>query len=195
MTEAGKGTAGMESQDTLEVNGRQTRTVRLSIDPGADFREVVHAVESIGIPPVRVNAEHVRFAILELVNNSVRAHKERGESRSITLDFTAGDGRLVVAVRDFGGGFDPARLPYPLDADPATLDLHSAAFEDYQKRNGYKRFGMGIYVAKKTFDEFRLVFLDPRDRPTAWAPGACAGTLITLAVTAADRGEGKDANG
>ncbi len=174
----------MDSHGALEVNGRQSRTVRLTVSPEADFREVIRTIDAIVIPPVRVNPEHLRFAVLELLNNSVRAHREKGEARSISVDMTAVDGGLVVAIRDFGGGFDPRRLPYDLDADPATLDLHSPAFEEYQKRNGYKRFGMGIYVAKKTFDEFRLVFLDAQDRQTPWQPGVCAGTLITLGVSA-----------
>ena len=182
MSEAGKDTGGAAGR-ALEVNGRHSRTVRLSVSPQADFREVVRTIESITIPPVRVSPEHVRFAVLELINNSVRAHRETGETRSVSIDLTVADSRLVVAIRDFGGGFDPGRLPYPLDADPKELDVHSPAFEEYQQRHGYKRFGMGIYVAKKTFDDFRLVFLDRNDRPVPWAPGACAGTLITLAVS------------
>ena len=175
----------MDAHGALEVNGRQSRTVRLTVSPDADFREVIRTIDAIVIPPVRVSAEHVRFAVLELLNNSVRAHREKGEARSISVDLTAADGGLVVAIRDFGGGFDPRRLPYDLDADPATLDLHTPAFEEYQKRHGYKRFGMGIYVAKKTFDGFRLVFLDAQDRQTPWQPGVCTGTLITLTVTGA----------
>lgn len=41
---------------------------------------------------------------------------------------------------------------------------------------------MGIYVAKKTFDEFRLVFLDEKDLPMRWTAGKTVGTLITLSV-------------
>jgi hypothetical protein len=41
---------------------------------------------------------------------------------------------------------------------------------------------MGIYVAKKTFEDFRLVFLDGMDRPASWMPGRVIGTLITLSV-------------
>jgi anti-sigma regulatory factor (Ser/Thr protein kinase) len=167
---------------TLHVNGKLSRTIRLKVSPHADFRQVIRILGEIRIPPTRVSDEHIRFAILELLNNSIRAHREKEESRDILVDLTVADGRLVVAIRDFGGGFDPKKLPYELNADPATLDLQSPSFEDYQKRNGYKRFGMGIYVAKKTFSEFRLVFLDTRDRPAPWTAGKVAGTLITLAV-------------
>ncbi len=172
----------MEPLESLQMNGKQTRTIRLSVNPQADFREVIRTLDAIVIPPSRVNDEHIRFAILELLNNSIRAHKERDEQRDICVDLTVSDGKLVVAIRDFGGGFDTARLPYDLNADPASLDLHSAAFEEYQRRNGFKRFGMGIYVARKTFDEFRLVFLDERDQPMQWSAGKTVGTLITLAV-------------
>jgi len=183
------------------VKGKLSRTIRLAVSPHADFREVIRTLGEIQIPPTRVNNEHIRFAVLELLNNSIRAHREKKESRDILVDLTVADGRLVVAIRDFGGGFDPKRLPYDLDADPATLDLQSPSFEDYQKRNGYKRFGMGIYVAKKTFSEFRLVFLDTRDRPSPWTSGGVVGTLITLAVqtqgpgTAAGAPQGEAAYG
>jgi anti-sigma regulatory factor (Ser/Thr protein kinase) len=165
------------------MNGKQSRTIRLSVSPQADFRQVIHTLEAIVLPPVRVNEEHVRFAVLELLNNSIRAHREKGEQRDISIDLTISDGRLVVTIRDFGGGFDTGKLPYALEDDPSRLDLHSREFEEYQRRNGFKRFGMGIYVAKKTFDDFRLVFLDDRDRPMSWRPGETAGTLITLSVS------------
>jgi anti-sigma regulatory factor (Ser/Thr protein kinase) len=168
--------------DPLRMNGKQSRTIRLTVAPEADFREVIRTLESITIPPSRVSTEHLRFAILELLNNSIRAHRERGEPRDISIDITAADGRLVVSIRDFGGGFDTGKLPYDIEEDPRGLDLHSPPFADYQKKNDYKRFGMGIYVAKKTFDEFRLVFLDDQDRPAPWVPGRTVGTLITLSV-------------
>jgi anti-sigma regulatory factor (Ser/Thr protein kinase) len=182
MSARGKETAGMESREALQMNGKHSRTIRLSVNPQADFRQVIHTLEEIVLPPVRVNEEHVRFAVLELLNNSIRAHREKGEDRDISIDLTISDGRLVVTIRDFGGGFDTGKLPYSLEADPARLDLHSAEFEEYQRVNGFKRFGMGIYVAKKTFDEFRLVFLDGRDQPMSWKPGETVGTLIVLSV-------------
>ena len=183
MCERGKETRDMEPPQSLQMNGLQSRTIRLTINPHADFREVIRILDAIVIPPFRVSNEHIRFAILELLNNSIRAHREKGESRDIWIDLSALDGRFMVSVRDFGGGFDTSKLPYDLAADPRSLDLHSASFEEYQKQNGYKRFGMGIYVARKTFDEFRLIFLDERDQPMTFHPGKTAGTLITLALS------------
>jgi anti-sigma regulatory factor (Ser/Thr protein kinase) len=182
MNGQGKETHDREPPQALGLNGKQSRTIRLTVDPTADFRAVLATLEAIVLPPARVSDEHIRFAILELLNNSIRAHREKAEPRDILVDLTASDGRLTVSVRDFGGGFDTARLPYGIQDDPALLDLHSPAFEEYQKRNGYKRFGMGIYMAKKTFDQFRLVFLDESSRPAAFQPGVTSGTLITLSV-------------
>lgn len=172
----------MEPGESLVLNGKPSRTVRLKVSPKADFRDVLRTLGEISIPTTRVSDENIRFAILELLNNSIRAHREKGEARDICLDLTVSGGRLVIAIRDYGGGFDPEKLPYSLHADPTTLDLRSHAFEEYQRANGYKRFGMGIYVAKKTFEDFRLVFLDGMDRPAAWMPGRVIGTLITLSV-------------
>ena len=172
----------MEPPQTLLLNGRESKYVRLAVSPQADFRDIIHTFDAIEIPPTRVSVDNIRFAILELVNNSLRAHREKGESRDILIDLSLADGRLFIAIRDFGGGFNPKKLPYELEADPRSLDLHSSPFQEYQRKNGYKRFGMGIYVAKKTFDDFRLVFLDERDMPVPWTEGRIIGTLITLSL-------------
>lgn len=192
----------MEAPRAIDLGGNGGRTVRLAVSPKADFRQIIHTFDSIDLPPTRVSVENIRFAILELVNNSLRAHREKSEARDILIDLTVAGGRLCVAIRDFGGGFDPCRLPYDIDADPASLDLHSRPFQEYQQRNGYKRFGMGIFVAKKTFDHFHLQFLDGRDMPSPFVPGLIVGTLITLDLrtagegTAAERGAaGEGVNG
>jgi anti-sigma regulatory factor (Ser/Thr protein kinase) len=180
-------------QESLAMNGKQSRAIRLSVNPQADFRQVIRTLEAIVFPPVRVQEEHVRFAVLELLNNSIRAHREKGEPRDISIDLVLSEGKLLVKIRDFGGGFDIAKLPYALEEDPLRLDLHSPEFENYRARNGFKRFGMGIYVAKKTFDEFRLLFLDDRDQPMSWRPGETTGTLIVLSVATRTGGGAKEA--
>ena len=186
----------MEPPQGIDLSGNCGRKVRLAVSPKADFRRIIHTFDSIDMPPTRVSVENIRFAILELVNNSLRAHRERSEARDILIDLTVAGGRLCIAIRDFGGGFDPAKLPYDIEANPATLDLHSRPFQEYQQRNGYTRFGMGIFVAKKTFDHFHLQFLDERDMPSPFLQGRIVGTLITLDLrmagdgTAAAAGDG-----
>jgi anti-sigma regulatory factor (Ser/Thr protein kinase) len=167
-------------EQTLWVNGKRSRTIRVKMNPTSDFRGVIHAFDSIKLPRTAVDPENLKFAILELINNSIRAHKERSESRDILVDITVAENKLHIAIRDFGGGFDPGLLPYALDSDPSTLDIHAQSFHAYQEKNGYKRFGMGIYLAKKTFEQFQLLFLDEKDLPASWAPGRIVGTLIRV---------------
>ena len=175
----------------LAIDGKAFYTVRIKISPSSDFRRVIHALDCVEFPSLKVTPENLKFAVLELVNNSVRAHREREEERDITVDMTAVDGKLHVAVRDFGGGFDPGVLPYSLESDPSTLDVLSESFLSYQKRNAYRKFGMGILVAKRTSDRFQLVFLDENDTPVPWDPERVAGTLIRMELGIEDQGNGR----
>jgi len=61
------------------MNGKQSRTIRLTVSPHSFFRQVIRILEDI------------------------------------CVDMTTSDGRLVVAIRDFGDGFDIFRLVF-LDA-------------------------------------------------------------------------------
>jgi anti-sigma regulatory factor (Ser/Thr protein kinase) len=176
---------------SLKVEGRESKTVRIRLSPSADFRGVLHAFDAIELPKTRMGSENLKFAVLELVNNSIRAHRERGERRDILIDFTVTEEELHIAVRDFGGGFDPGRLPYALDADPSTLDLHSEVFQEYREKNGNKRFGMGIFLAKKTFERFQLIFVDEKATPVPWTPGKIEGTLIRMGLRTLEEADGK----
>jgi hypothetical protein len=59
---------------SLHMNGKQSRTIRLTVSPHSFFRQVIRILEDI------------------------------------CVDMTTSDGRLVVAIRDFGDGFDIFRL-------------------------------------------------------------------------------------
>lgn len=171
-------------QGGLGVDGGRNARVQLAVSPHADFREIIRALDSIDFPRTGVSSNNIRFAILELLSNSIRAHRERNVDKEIRLVIAATDGRLSVSIRDFGGGFDPGKLPYDLEADPKSLNLQSPPFEEYQTRHGFKRFGMGIYVAKKTFEHVTIDFFDEQENPMPWQQGKVAGTLITLSTPA-----------
>jgi anti-sigma regulatory factor (Ser/Thr protein kinase) len=180
----------------VQVEGKKSRSIRLSIDPGAEYRDVLSAFDSIDLPQTALSAENLRFAVLELVNNSLRAHRERGVQKEIVIDIYNADSNLIILIRDFGGGFDPARLPYPMDADARAVDIMGEPFLEYQKRNDFRRFGMGLLIAKKTFDRFRLLFLDGKGSPAPWDPGNTAGTLIRLEIASGPgNADGKEGDG
>jgi len=94
--------------------------------------------------------------------------------------FRVDDGQLTVTIRDFGGGFDPASLPYDLEEDVRKVDPQGPAFQEYQARNHYQRFGMGLLVARRVFPGFSLSFLDAAGRQVRWGQGTVSGTLISM---------------
>ena len=172
----------------LEFKEQSSRRIVLHIHPEADFREILTVLHDIRLPPFVANAENVKYAVLELLSNSLRAHRERRIDRRISTVFLTRDFRLEVTVKDFGGGFDPSSLPYDLRADTAEVDHRSEAFQEYQRKNHYLRFGMGLLVARKTFQDFALTFFDEREEPVTWGSGPVCGTLITCGTEAAGSG-------
>jgi anti-sigma regulatory factor (Ser/Thr protein kinase) len=166
----------------LEFAERTSQRIVIQVHPQADFREVLTVLEAIKLPEFVANRDNVKFAVLELLSNSLRAHREKREERKIRLVFLTERGCLRVTVRDYGGGFDPARLPYRLNDDIAAIDHTSPSFQEYQRKHGYQRFGMGLLVARRTFDEFRLSFFNTSEEPVDWGSGPVCGTLISCAA-------------
>jgi anti-sigma regulatory factor (Ser/Thr protein kinase) len=168
--------------ECLAIDDRRCRKLRISIHPAAEYRKVLAILNSLVLPGFIPNPENVKFAVLELINNSLRAHREKRVSERIQTLFRLADGELRVSIRDFGGGFDPGRLPYRLEDDPAGIDQNSRAFQEYQQKNDYQRFGMGLLVARRVFSRFSLHFLGPAGQRARWGEDPVTGTLITLSI-------------
>jgi anti-sigma regulatory factor (Ser/Thr protein kinase) len=164
----------------IRYQGKTSRRVRIHIDPATEFRKILRTFEEMELPECGHCEENVKFAVLELVNNSLRAHREKQVSRPISVIFEEKDGSLEVSIRDRGGGFDPGTLPWRLDGDHRLVDTQSHAFQEYREKHDHLRFGMGLLVARRTFARFELVFLDAQDQPIPWDSGHVAGTLIRL---------------
>jgi signal transduction histidine kinase len=96
------------SMHLLSYNGKKSRKVRLSIDPATEFRKILRVIEEVDLPAHAGNAENLKFAVLELINNSLRAHRENRVPRPIDVVFEILAEGLRVSIRDHGGGFDPA---------------------------------------------------------------------------------------
>jgi len=168
--------------ESLSIRSRRCRQLRLSIHPAAEYRKVLDILNNLALPASVGSPENVKFAVLELISNSLRAHRERRVSERVHTVFRVEDGRLRVTIRDFGGGFDPSGLPYSLEDDAAAVDPSGPAFQEYQKRNNYQRFGMGLLVARRVFRCFSLGFLDPSGRPVRWGAGPVSGTFISMST-------------
>jgi anti-sigma regulatory factor (Ser/Thr protein kinase) len=173
----------------LEFKERSGTRIVMQIHPEANFRRILFVLNAIRLPEFVLNGDNVKYAILELLNNSLRAHREKKIDRRILTVLVTGASRLEVSVKDYGGGFDPRALPYDLDSDPQSIDHTSLAFQEYQQKNDYLRFGMGLLVVKRTFDDFSLSFFDAAEEPVSWESGAVCGTLVTCVTEGAGRGQ------
>ncbi len=166
----------------LIYQGKKNRRVKINIHPKAEFRRVLNVLNDLIFPDYIENQENIRFAVLELLNNSLRAHRERQVNKRIVTTFDAFNDHLKISIKDFGGGFNPEILPYSLDESHENIDSQAPEFLEYQKKHNYLRFGMGILLAKKTFPHFDLVFFDINEKPVPWNSGTICGTVINLAA-------------
>jgi anti-sigma regulatory factor (Ser/Thr protein kinase) len=162
---------------------RRYRRIRLRIDPGAGFRTILDTLEELGLPDMTCKADHVKYAVLEMINNSLRAHRITRCADPIDVVFERAEPVLRVRIRDRGPGFDPRTLPFSLKSDPYAIDLNAEVFQEYRRRNNYERFGMGLPLAMRTFDSFELAFVDEAGQEVpweAWNSGSVRGTAITV---------------
>ena len=87
----------------FDFRSKRGDRIIVNIHPNADFREVLQTLESIRFPDFVRNAENIKYAVLELISNSLRAHRERRVDRQVMAVFRAGDSKIEVEVKDFGG--------------------------------------------------------------------------------------------
>jgi len=166
----------------FDFQSKRSDQITLNIHPDADFREVLQILESIQFPDFVGNSDNIKYAVLELISNSLRAHQEKKVDKQVMAVFRTEDTRIDVEVKDFGGGFDPTQLPYSLDAPVEMIDQTSDEFEKYQKKHNFLRFGMGLLITKKTFPFFELIFFDEDEQPVEWGQGAVNGTMIRVST-------------
>jgi anti-sigma regulatory factor (Ser/Thr protein kinase) len=154
----------------------------MNISPDAEFNEILDILNEISVSNPSVQLEQIIYAILELLNNSLRAHRELGSTKKIHLVFLLEGNYFSVRLQDWGGGFDPKVLPFDIEANIEDIDINGSDFVAYREKNGYRRFGMGFYIVRKTFSRFRLSFRDTEGRETSWEKGKTAGTCIDLSL-------------
>ena len=166
----------------IHYNGKKVRRLMFSIEYGAEFNQILRNFSNISLPGCPCDEEHTRYALLELVNNSLRAHREHGVEEDIHVDMHVESPAFRVRISDKGRGFDVGRLPYDLSRPVEEIDLNSEKFQVYREENEYKRFGMGLLIARKIFSDFRLMFLDETGDEVSWESGRAVGTVIELGM-------------
>lgn len=165
----------------IEYRGKKYRSVRLHIRTDADFNDILTELNEINFVSAPLSSEQIIYAILELINNSLRAQKERDVKKKLLTQFSITESNaLYIKIQDWGGGFDTKKLPYDLEGGTDSVDTNSETFQEYREEHGYMRFGIGLYVVKKTFSSFHLYFIDKELQPVPWESGKAEGTCIEL---------------
>jgi len=166
----------------LKHKGKKYTSVLLKISQNTDFSRILEELHQIFFAGINEKEiENIRYSLLELINNSIRAHKEKNETRDIQLRFRLTENELITTLKDWGGGFDKRRLPYDLDNEVNDIDINNQDFLEYREKHGYHRFGMGLYITKKTFTGFDLKFIGHNGEIQKDYEGQnTAGTLIEL---------------
>ena len=165
---------------TLLYKGTKYTSIKISLHPDTDMRTILKTMDAVCFPDCGISENNIRYAILELINNSLRAHRDNREKRRIVVSFHANNDHLSVTIKDFGGGFDIQKLPFDINESPVNIDPNSDALMVYRKDNNFLRFGLGFYIVKKTFENFQICFHGKNGISTAWKPGKAIGTLIIL---------------
>lgn len=141
-------------------------------------------LNNIHLPDYSIDHDNIKYAVMELLNNSLRAHREKKVNKAIITTFNTCNSHLLINIKDYGGGFDPRKLPYDLGEDHQEINSQSSFFIEYREKNNYLRFGMGLLLAKRTFTNFDLGFFDNYEKQVNWESGEVAGTIIRLSTGA-----------
>ncbi len=171
-----------QKQAYIYFRKETSKRLILNVSTKTDFKEIFKIFNSIEFPGTKIHSDQVIFSILELINNSLRAHRECNSSENINIHFEIRNPELHIRVQDWGGGFDIKDLPYDLSKKAEEIDTNDQTFHEYREKNDYLRFGMGLYVAKKTFSSINLSFWDIEKRTVSWDSGKTAGTCIDLII-------------
>jgi anti-sigma regulatory factor (Ser/Thr protein kinase) len=166
----------------LRFRGKCLSRLKVSIFTHAHFHEIYTVFNEVVFPFNDAERDTYTYAVLELVNNSLRAHREKNSSRPVEITFRTKSESLLIEVLDYGGGFAPSNLPYDLNQDLRTIDLHNDSFQRYRQIHNNSRFGMGLYIARRAFSGFSIGFIDGAGLVQAWGDPGIIGTRILLTL-------------
>ncbi len=168
----------------IVYNRMSSRKIRINISPTVEFREILKVLNNIHLPDYGIDYDNMKYAVMELLNNSLRAHREKRVNKAIITTFNSFNSHLTINIKDYGGGFDPGKLPYDLEKDHQKINPQSSSFMEYREKYNYLRFGMGLLLVRRTFPYFDLSFFDNYEKQVKWESGEAEGTIIRLSTGA-----------
>jgi anti-sigma regulatory factor (Ser/Thr protein kinase) len=167
---------------------KKYKQISFKFDIDTDFRQIIKTLDHLVLPNKESEARNIKNGLLELINNSLRAHRENKIDKSIIISFECVNTSLKMLIKDHGKGFDPEKLPYHIDKKTNEININSDEFKEYQKKNNYLRFGMGLYLVKKIFNKMEITFHDEQGNIVPWDENKVSGTTITARIKVKQNG-------
>ena len=168
---------------TIHVASAPGSRVRLSFSNDCSSDAIFDALQNLVLPLGEESVICMRYALVELVANAVRASRDHHALTPVRLTIWSEDDQFRFELIDHAGGFDPAILPYDFYGSADAINLESDTFDAYRARNGHRRFGIGLVMARRAVEDFRLDFLDADGCEREWASdGSIKGTVVRFSM-------------
>ncbi|NNE43560.1 MAG: ATP-binding protein [Gemmatimonadetes bacterium] len=122
----------------------QADEVRLEFPSRFEFLSVLNSVaeemaQQMGFDEEALNA--ITISVVEAGTNAIQHGHQEDPNKITRVLFRKEENRLVVVVRDEGGGFDPSQLGNPV-----------------AKENLFAESGRGVYILRSFMDEVDFRF-------------------------------------
>ena len=125
--------------DLTSPSPNGTDTIRLTIGSRLELLSMVHALISQMSRQYELSEDlenALLIAVIEAGTNAIQHGNCFAEDKSVEFEFVVGAGEIVVAVDDFGTGFDPSKVGNPTDQS-TLLNPH----------------GRGLYLMRELMDD------------------------------------------
>ena len=130
----------------IEFEKKKCQSLTLRISPQTSFQYILARINKINFVGSNHPSEHIIYSILELLNNSLRAHRDRKVEKPILLEINTCSSGFEIQIQDWGGGFDIRSLPYSMNSDPDEIDIHDTEFEKYRQMMCFINFPAYICI-------------------------------------------------
>jgi len=160
---------------------KKYESLKISFSKENEIKDILVTLIELSIPLPTIDANNWEFVVLELMTNAHRASLEKNTDQKIYLNLKIENGQFTTMICDGAGGFDINSLPYDISLPADKIDVFSSSFEDYRLKNDYKRFGLGLFSAKKFGDWFDIYFVNSKhEKLPEYQPGKTYGTVIVF---------------
>ena len=122
------------------LNG--TDNIRLTIGSRLELLSMVHALITQISRQYELSEDFenaLLIAVIEAGTNAIQHGNCFAEDKSVAFEFSVGTQEIIVAVDDFGTGFDPKMVENPTD-ESTLLNPH----------------GRGLYLMRELMDDVRF---------------------------------------